>query len=58
MMKKKELEELRNGFQEIINCINELLEIDDENKEEKEQKLVWLIYKLMKMKTEYLTEDD
>lgn len=58
MMKKKELEELRNGFQEIINCINELLEIDDEHKEEKEQKLVWLIYKLMKMKSEYLTEDD
>lgn len=58
MMKKKELEELRNGFQEIINCINELLEIDDENKEEKEQKLVWLIYKLMEMKSEYLTEDD
>ena len=43
-MKKKELEELRNGLQEIINCINELLEIDDdENEEEKEQKLVWLI---------------
>lgn len=50
MMKKKEIEELRNNLQEVINCIDELLAVyDSEDEEEKEQKLGMLFYKLVNL---------
>lgn len=49
-MEKKELEELRNNLQEVINCIDELLAVyDTEDEKEKEQKLGMLFYKLINL---------
>lgn len=49
-MEKKELEELRNNLQEVINCIDELLAVyDTEVEKEKEQKLGMLFYKLINL---------
>lgn len=50
MMEKKEIEELRNNLQEVINCIDELLAVyDTEDEKEKEQKLGMLFYKLINL---------
>lgn len=49
-MEKKEIEELRNNLQEVINCIDELLAVyDTEDEKEKEQKLGMLFYKLINL---------
>lgn len=49
-MKKEELVQIRDGFQELIYLINEALNIDSiNNKELKEQKEAMIIYKLLKL---------
>lgn len=53
-MERKELEKMRDAFQEIVDLINETLTVDTMDDEElKEQKVAMIVYKLMKLNAKF-----
>lgn len=50
-MNKEELIKLRNGFEEIVNILDEILSIEEteENEELMEQKVAMFLYKMVQV---------
>ena len=50
-MEREDLIKLRDGFEELVDIINEILSIEDkeENKNLMEEKVAMFIYKMMKV---------